>query len=579
MRWMLPNVLDKYPFSNKIIIWAWGCHIIQTRPIDATCPIFHLKRFPNLLINTLADWLDVQDDDVLDELAICRQEIDPSSIYSRIILGRYLQAQYYALIGKLEEAGIEILEYPKTRVTDIYFEAEDRRVNVITAQGKSYPFSKAVIATGHRWQDDREEGRNYYSSPWPIFKLLPRKGEYYDFAVGTLGASLSAFDVVNSLARRHGNFALAKDGTVTYQADKDASGFRVVMHDANSWLPQLQYEQENPMREIYRHASRDSILQLIDDKGFLRIETFFNRVCRPALIEAFEKDSFRDMIRCLADPAFGLIDFIRKMERRHEYKDAFEGMRIELEEAQQSIRGDRPIHWKEVMDDLMYALNFHAELMPAEDHLLFHEEVMPFLMNVIAAMPLPSARLLLALRDAGRLDLVGGFAETDGQQSTGSTTVTVHGKEGTQTLSYGLFVDCGGQKLVDCASYPFQSLVKEGVVRPARARFAEPGHAVGMQQGKYRERVFQEGEEIYLSTGGIDVDACYRIIGKEGKASDSLYDISFTHVCGVRPYSYGLQACDATARIAVECWVRAVADKQGIPAEVEAVSRLYQQDE
>ena len=53
---------------------------------------------------------------------------------------------------------------------------------------------------------------------------------------------------------------------------------------------------------------------------------------------------------------------------------------------------------------LFYTLNYHAELLPAEDHLALRSTVMPFLMNVIAALPLRSARMLLALDKAGILD-------------------------------------------------------------------------------------------------------------------------------------------------------------------------------
>ena len=58
--------------------------------------------------------------------------------------------------------------------------------------------------------------------------------------------------------------------------------------------------------------------------------------------------------------------------------------------SEESVLEHKPIHWKETIDDLIYTLNFHAELMPAEDHLTLKSLVMPFLMNVIAAMP-PSA--------------------------------------------------------------------------------------------------------------------------------------------------------------------------------------------
>ncbi len=88
------------------------------------------------------------------------------------------------------------------------------------------------------------------------------------------------------------------------------------------------------------------------------------------------------------------------MTSEHEYDEPFEGMRAEMPEAEYSIRRGKPIHWKEVLDDLMFTLNFHFEWLCAEDILTYRETIVPFLMNVIAAMPLNSAKTLLALYDA-----------------------------------------------------------------------------------------------------------------------------------------------------------------------------------
>ncbi len=59
----------------------------------------------------------------------------------------------------------------------------------------------------------------------------------------------------------------------------------------------------------------------------------------------------------------------------------------------------------------MFMLNFHFEWLYAEDVLQYKQIVVPFLMNVIAAMPLKSARKLLALADAGHLELMPGYVE------------------------------------------------------------------------------------------------------------------------------------------------------------------------
>src|SRR5690606_16922029 len=145
---------------------------------------------------------------------------------------------------------------------------------------------------------------------------------------------------------------------MTFHPDRKAEKFSIAMHATNGWLPNLQYEQEEPVREIYRHVSRQELFNLLDKQGYLRVNTFFDKVCRPALSKAFKKDKMPELVEKLAEENFTLTDFVALMSRKHEYGNAFEGMRFEMIEAKKSVEKKKPIHWKEVIDDLMYALNF-----------------------------------------------------------------------------------------------------------------------------------------------------------------------------------------------------------------------------
>jgi hypothetical protein len=428
-------------------------------------------------------------------------------------------------------------------------------VTLVTEQGLSLSFTKVVIATGHCWTEEDEPEAGYYSSPWPIAKLLPEEGSYHDFTIGTLGASLSAFDVAASLFRRHGEFLEDESsGRITYRPFPGAEDFRMVMHSSEGVLPHLQFDQVEPLREIYRHVDRETLLSLRDAKGFLRLDRYFDKVCRPVLIRAFSEDGRQDITALLQDPVFRLRDFVEKMIAEHAYADPFEGMRREMAPAEESVEGHRPIHWKEVLDDLMYTLNFHAELMPAEDHLQLRGGVMPFVMNVVAAMPLPSGNTILALHDAGVLSLVPGKVEITAKRSlTGKTEIHVDDEGRKTDLEYRMFIDCSGQKPVELEDFAFRSLVERGTVRKARARFHDDSGADAVPERK-RPDVFQENGATVFPIGGIDVDAAYRVIGADGKPNPRIHDIAFTHTSGVRPYSYGLQACDEAAEIVVREW-------------------------
>ena len=286
---------------------------------------------------------------------------------------------------------------------------------------------------------------------------------------------MSAFDVVTSLAHRHGTFK-KKGGQLHFELKSEAPNFKVVMHSAEGWLPHLQYEQEEPMRKIYRHTDRTEMLSILDTNGFLKIDTFFDEVCRNALIDAFEKDGLENMASALKEDTFKFGDFVHMMTDDHEYSDSFDGMKMEMVAARDSVLNKRPIHWKETLDDLMYCLrNFHAELLTAEDYLFFKKEVMSFLMNVIAALPLSSADILLALHDAGCIELMSGRVEVlENTSDEGKTAMKVKSKDGSSIiLQYSMFINCAGQKNMQLDDFPFVSLVRSGNLRKARARIRE----------------------------------------------------------------------------------------------------------
>lgn len=523
---------------------------------------------------SFAQWLRGQDREFLRSLGVEDEIIAESQIYSRLALGRYLNSQYQVLVGKLRGEGIEIRESPGCEVLDIVESPEDFTFKLVTADASIAGFHQVIIATGHYWADEDQPQRGYYASPWPISKLLPPEGEYYHFEIGTLGASLSAFDVVSSLAHRHGRFL--KDGeTWSFISHPGAEDFKIIMHSANGMLPHLQFAQAYPLRQIYRHVSREGIRALIDKRGFLPLDEFYEQVCRATLVDAFKKDGMDELVARLAEPTFGIDAFIATMSERHDYSNAFEGMRRELVEARQSVSNDMPIHWKEVLDDLVYTLNFHCELLSAEDHLRLKHVVMPFLMSVIAALPLNSAYMLLALYDAGNLKILSGkVALAKIQKLPHETSINVETDGKQSTAHYRMFIDCSGQKALELEDYPFPTLAKNGFVRKARAKFRDPAHAESIPE-ESKQSLFYDQGELVLHTGGVDIDAGYHLVTVTGEPHARLYDIAFPHTSGVRPYSYGLQACSATSELVVRAFLKELSTEIAAPKKVGPASEIY----
>lgn len=508
-----------------------------------------------VLTCSFADWLRELEAARLEGFGIAPGEVRDDEVYPRLALGAYFRAQYLRLAQALERAGIPLRTHARCKIVDV--REDDDGAVLCEEGGREFRFDRVAIATGHYWPEDDEPERGYYVSPWPIAKLLPKAGERCNFTIGTLGASLSAFDVVTSLAHRHGRFDRQEDGRLVFHPHPDASDFKIVMHAADGLLPHLQYAQARPLREIERHVRERELLALRDAQGFLRLDTYFDRVCRPVLATAFAKNGEPELAAFVREPGVGIVEFCARMKATHQYDDPFAGMRAELSEASASVDGDRPIHWKENFDDLMYTLNFYAEYLPAEDHLTLQDKVLPCLMNVIAALPLPSAHVLLALHEAGRVELCPGRAEVeDAKKGERETRVRVTDEKGHERkVSYRLFVNCAGQKPLEPKDFPFPSLERTGRIRAARAPFLDPAKAAEVP-AKRRENIFQENGTTYYAKGGVEVDRNYALVGKDGRASQRIFDLAFQHISGERPYSYGLQACDLTARLTVEGWAQ-----------------------
>jgi len=526
-----------------------------------------------------ADWLRNQKKDLLKKWNITQFPIQESEVYSRLALGQYFHEQYQLLIVKLKDGGFIIHELTNHKVIDIILQNKKSKVKVILENSKPHEFDKVVIATGHHWSADDEPNRGYFASPWPIKNIIPKEDEYYNFPIGTLGASLSAFDVVTSLAHRHGKFTKSKDGLI-FKLHKKAEGFKIILHSAQGWLPHLQYDQEEPMREIYRHTNREELLSLVGSNGFLAINTFYDKICRPALIEAFKKDGKKETIKRIKDPKFTFEDFINLMSDEHEYVDSFSGMEKEKKLALAAMKNNKPIHWMETLDDLMYCLNYHTELLCAEDHLFFKKEIMPFQMNVVAALPIHSANILLAMHNANCIDLIEGKVTVlDAAKNDKETKIEIEKGNGTtDTAAYKMFINCSGQEKVELENYPFPSMEKLGTIQKARAPFKKTPNFKKLENPDAEKNTFYKNKKAFLYTGGIDIDPTYKVIRKDGTPEDKIHDVTFTHTTGCRPYSYGLQACNATSSIVVDSWILLKNENPDSKTSIENITKLYEED-
>ncbi|AYN67613.1 hypothetical protein D1013_09670 [Euzebyella marina] len=504
------------------------------------------------LFITLEDWVREQDAVFFEKYDIDPSKINGSTLFRRLVLGEYFHSQFRLCCEKLREMGVNVSVNGDTEIIDIHY--HETYCNLLSNVGQIFTAQTVFIATGHQFNVRDDRGEKYFSSPWPISKILPKKHNYHDFSIGILGASLSAFDVVASLAHRHGRFE-SVDNRFVYLPFENTEAFNMVLHDVNGWLPHLQYEQQSALRKVYRFIDKEHLWALVDEDGFLSLDVFFDQVCRPVLHRALLKDEEQSLAQDLLQPEFKLNDFIERMARKHEYQNAFEGLEVEMKEAEKLYFEHQPSHWKENLDDLMFCLNYHAELLSAEDYLYYKETMQPFLMNVIAALPIESAKKLLALYDAKKIDLIAGIVNLDQISIGEKVQVSVEDEQKSTTLDYDMFICSGGQKDVELEEYPFPSLIASGTVSAALKRFKDYSELEAPEESF---NWVVKDDIQYLKAPGIAITNDYSLINRQGRAVENVYDITFCHAAGLRPYAYGLQACATTAEIAVLHWLTAL---------------------
>lgn len=523
------------------------------------------------LPQTLAEWLQSKSKSYLKTLKVEEFPIQKSKVYSRLALGEYFHAQYTTLVENLRIKGFKINEYGNCQVDDIRV-INETEVRIISKNLK-FEVNQTLIATGHNWKQKDKPKCGYYDSPWPIFKLLPKDGSYFNFEVGILGASLSAFDVVTSLAHRHGKF-VENNEKLTYTLFEGADNFKIMLHDATGLLPHLQYEQVNPFRKIYRHTSREELLKLKSQSKSSFLQPFFIQICKSVLHNALVKDKLNEIAVQLEHKDFTFENFIEIMTEQHSSPNSFEGMREDIDLADKLLKKNKPVHWMETLDDLMYCLNFHAEFMTAEDHLFFNKKVKPFLMNVIAALPLDSANILMALFDADCIALTAGKVEVLNHNKKHTEMEVTSDDDSKITKSYKMFINSSGNDVIEFSEFPFQSLK----ISPALAEFKNQLDNEQIEELTSEEKIELKENKVYLKLDGIAIDSGYNILESERKASKLTKDLAFNHTLGIRPYSYGLQACNATSSIAINSLIE-LDFKKSEAVKVEEISKIYNKND
>jgi uncharacterized NAD(P)/FAD-binding protein YdhS len=475
------------------------------------------------ICETLVDWLRRQSDGELQRLTVPRQAIREREFYPRVVLGEYLQSQFLQLVRQGQERGHVVDIKARTRVTDIALQENDILLTVEMPDHGivHYAYDHVVMATGHNWPENIEVKPGYFLSPWPA-PALKRIG---NCPVGILGTSLSGIDALITTATAHGVFYLDASGQLDYHPAAGTDDFHVTMMSRKGVLPEADFYCEIPYLAP-RICTAEAIDALLATGRHNLLDEVFD-LFRQELVAADPDYAAQIGLSLLTVETLAPAYF-----KARETTDPFVWAARNLAEAEQNKAAEYTVQWRYAI------LRMHeivARVIPQLDEtdlVRFHKHFKTVFVDDYATVPHESIRRLLALRRAGKLDIVALGEDYDITSDTvdHGAVLTHQG----QTAVFGAFIDATGQHALSAADIPFPTLLEQGLVRKATTPDSQ--------------LLAHERGESTTRTGGIDLDSAFRP-KFERNLSNRLYCAAISFLLHKLPFVQGITSAHEIGRI------------------------------
>lgn len=495
------------------------------------------------LVTSVEEWIGTLPAQTLNRFNINPEKFNDYKVMPRLLFGQYLSAQFDLLKKEADNKGISIEIYTNKEIVDIVDHPVRNKVIVKCSDNSSFEYDKAVICTGHRWPE-KFEGKipGYFDSPYPPSKLEFKANH----PIAIKGSSLTAIDAIRTLARSNGHFKLTENEKLLFERSVECEDFKLVMHSRNGMLPAVRFHLEDP------HLLKDSILSKeeveqnkSENNGFLSLDFVFERNFKELFKE--KRPQFYEIIKALT-----MEEFVAIVMDKRANSDPFELFKAEYFEAEESIDKEESVYWKELLAVLSFAMNYPAKYFSAEDMLRLQKTLMPLISIVIAFVPQSSVEELLALHEAGVLEIIS--VGEDGEEEPkveGGIVYHFTDESGIRrTIRYKTFINCVGQPHLSLNDLPYKSLISEETVTAARLKFEHNKN--GMVAAKTNKKIVKDEKgDYFLNVPGIAINDSFQVVDKYNALNERIFMMAVPYIGGYNPDYSGLDFCEAaSARIA-----------------------------
>jgi uncharacterized NAD(P)/FAD-binding protein YdhS len=467
------------------------------------------------ICESLVQWLRRQPDAELQRLNVARAMISEREFYPRVVLGEYLQSQFLEVIAGGVSKGHTVEIRARHRVIDIELQHDDIRLSVTGPDGdrKDYAFDHVVMATGHNWPESTEVKPRYFMSPWPA----PGLKKIEAGSVGILGTSLSAIDALITVSTAHGAFYLEPGGQLQYQQAIGGEGLHATMMSRKGLLPEADFYCDYPYKPL-QVCTDEAVHSLIARGSADLLDSIFD-LFKQELTSADPDYAASIGLALLSVDTLAPAYFAAREE-----VDPFTWAAANLAEAEQNKVNRHTVPWRYAI------LRMHEVIARAVPHLdqndlkRFHGKFKSVFVDDYATVPHQSIQRLLALRRAGKLDILalGNDYEIGTEGIDRGARVRMRKEE----IRFDSFIDATGQASMSARDLPFPSLVAQGVIK--RATTPDGGLIAS-----------GETEEAIIRTGGVDLDAAFRPQFREG-FSNRLYCAAISFLLHKLPFVQGI---------------------------------------
>ena len=419
------------------------------------------------LEETLIEWLHQQPASRLIALGVDPDAIGERTFYPRLALGDYFYEQFQALLERATRRGIRVTIRTRCRVTDAVSKVDGMTLTVKPRAGPEFTerFDHVVLATGHQWPADPQVRPGYFLSPWPASALA----EIPPCDIGIRGTSLTAIDAAVALAVTHGEFVERGEAGGTMLRYEPAAGtekFHMTMMSRKGLLPEADFFAPLPYEPlaICNAGAVEALIGAPD--GELLDQAF--ALFKTELIAADPDYAAQTGLAELA-----LEEFCDRYFGDRVAADPFEWAEINLAEAERNYAAKFTVPWRYAILRMHETIALLVPYFEQDDFQRFSRYFKPVFIDDYATVPHESIKRMLALHHASKLDIIaiGDDYRIDSHRPEGGAVLSFAG----QTRAFVAFIEAIGQKPLGVKSFPFPSLLAQGIVRDAAAPDAAGG--------------------------------------------------------------------------------------------------------